>query len=392
MDFDLTKETIPDIPGINLSNYVRDPYSYNPVVYIHKKLVPYANTIENPTLTTTSDKCLQFNHEEHESIFRTKLVNPNKDPLVEQTIKFAKDLIPLTIPPSTDAFPDPLYLIKTKKCQKRKKTECNCEKETNATYQKTKDVTDLSKSRNLCSGRESLSRSSNNNTLDDIQENRSLNCSSSDLSEKRNVKREKFLHKCKQNDVQMIASESFEALAENLNSTGDAKIKIHLMNEKDKSLLCESIKTPVIKAIRECIQEIHNTDATNFGWQNMIENTSQKVEIILEKLEKIEKKLESFYDRTKIPKMSKLEELEQDVITRDSTSEEELVQIHLARKTKSKLVRTLSPNQEETEDGSSRKMDRGELPSCFQSSSQLNIRPENPSRLPARFCWTDIGK
>ncbi|CAK1550794.1 unnamed protein product [Leptosia nina] len=386
-----------DIPGIDLSKYVRDPRSYNPILYIHKKLLPYAKNEIKIQDCKKVDKGIQFDHEKFQPKYKTKIINHNNDPVVEQTIKFAKEIIPITIPPSTDASTEPIYFIKSNKCQKRKKTDSKLHQKNNAACEKERShnfTDEVNKTNQTFSGRESLSRSSHNNTIDDIQENRSFSCSLSEHSEKRNLKREKFLQKCKDNDVRMIASESFEALAENLNSSGDAKIKIHLMNGKDKSLLCESIRTPVIKAIRECILETQNTSEVNFELKNIqstVKNNTHKLDIILEKINNIEKKLELLNDGVRMPKISKLEELEQDVILRDSTSEEELAQIHFNKKKKVKVI-TLSPKHEEVEiEDSVRKLDRGEFPSQFQSSSQLNVRSENPSRIPARFCWTDVG-
>ncbi|CAG4986828.1 unnamed protein product [Colias eurytheme] len=405
-------DSIHEIQGINLSNYVRDQRSYNPVVYIHKKYLPSTPYFQDKSPERkTSDKCLQYNQEKNHGHYKTKVINHINDPVVEQTIKFAKDIIPLTIPPSTNDSTNPVYYnIKTKKVPKRKKHEGNLEHDKDVTYEKEKPKTannfkdEKVRSLHSFSTRESISRSSQNNTLDDINENRSLCCSLSEFSEKKNLKRERCCHKSKHNDVHLIASESFEALAEQLNTSDDAKIKIHLMNEKDKGLLCESIRTPVIKAIQECILDLHKTNDANVDLQYIqrnVQNNTQKLEYILEKLASIERKVELFNDHIKNKdkekvKISKLEELEQDVITRENSSEEEVAQIHFGKRRKSKsVVVALSPKQEEDEtedDKSIEIMDRGEGLGQFQQTANVGVRTDRPGRIPARFCWTDANK
>ncbi|XP_050674473.1 uncharacterized protein LOC126971991 [Leptidea sinapis] len=219
--------------GVDLSNYIRDPNSYNPVVYIHKKYYPGYNHKDSNAIQKvkhTLDKSIQANLKNKSRQIITEIINDNHhDPVLEQTIKFAKDIIPLTIPPSEDDSQNSIkYTIKTcKKCRhlKRSKPPPH-EKDVTIEKEKSKKVcksfVNLKfKNKDSFSGKDSSNFSSQNNTLDDINENHSICCSLSEISEKKHLKRDRR-SKSKQSNM----PNSVEALAtENINTTNEVKLK-----------------------------------------------------------------------------------------------------------------------------------------------------------------------
>ncbi|XP_034835305.1 uncharacterized protein [Maniola hyperantus] len=420
MDSSLYAE-IKNIYGIDLSDYYVEKNSHNPLVYIHKKYLtkndagPYLerrNTNQN-----INDKCQQFDYDRlHTETHKTKVITSEyKDPLVDQTIKFAKDIIPITIPPSTNLAKPCCYAVKSCKKIKRKhepqEYTSNIKQPIDAKFDKEKSKLTLNLKQRKCNkNKDSLSTTSathfsENNTIDDINENQSLSYSLSELSEEKPIK-EVCIEKNNKNNLQnpkLVASESFEAIAaEYMNASAESKIKIHLMNEKDKLLFCENIRSPVLKAIKECY-ELNNQNHLNSEIKNVnktIQCHATKIDNILEKLACIENKLDLLVKpkeslKIEVIKASKLEELGQDIGGfKEESSEEELACVNFSTKSRSKHTPVSPMYNEKDAERDYQSVDdlaRGEnVPEYFKpSTSQLGIMPERSNRIPARFCWTD---
>ncbi|CAH2089192.1 unnamed protein product [Euphydryas editha] len=397
--------------GIDLSDYFLDKSSYNPVVYIHKRYLPKESNANN---TEKTINVLEKQDKSH----RTYIINKDscksnineRDPLIEQTIKFAKDIIPLTIPVNTDLSENPVYYtIKSSKKTKRKHEPC-AHKSNYIKNAKNKEKlkhemeSQHNIKRNKVSVEDSLSRSSQNNTIDDTNENRSFCCSSETSDQKHLKELHENENKNKRRHIRKIVpSETFEAFASEYISTNDSNIKIHLMNEEEKHMLCESISGPIVKSIKEILLEHNNQSETRrdiICAHKSIENQSNKLDNILEKLTHIENKIDKFTEdycnrpechKTTI-KTSKLEEIGKDIMNMKDilSSEEELAQVDFLTKRRVKTASVTSMNVKdkyETEDDFS----KGEnIPEHYKAStSKIEIIPERPNRIPARFCWTD---
>ncbi|XP_026740061.1 101 kDa malaria antigen-like [Trichoplusia ni] len=443
------KPALKEINGVNLANYFPHQRSFNSVVFIHKKFLDEPK-YELPTLKSKKEKKLkgdksqQFNSEKNTELSKArtyKVDNGNvNDSVLEQTIRFAKNIVPLVIPPSEDKLPV-YYTIKTAKKHKKKEKmpqeptfephemayPRNEGKKVIETYRKVR--------KESFSVRESVSHCSNN-TLDDLNINQSISCSFSEVSEKKYHKKEKeksHSHSHSKKHIEapkVVVSESFEAIA--TENAGDSRIKIHLMTDKDKSFLTDSIKVPVLNAIRDCIAELNgnsNTEITTV--QKTIKCNTQKLDTILDKLACIEQKLdaqekklaaqekerekqrerEREKEREKerenlikqvqekkveskvqvsAAKPSKLEELGADLIEikEDYSSEEELHQELLDRRSKSVVVDFMPDDKS---DRKTESLGGGEVGST-RASSSVGIKPDRPNRIPARFCWTDVAR
>lgn len=420
-----SKPTPNEINGLNLANYFPHQRSYNSVVYIHKK---YLDDYKSPEIRKEKnklkkekkhklvDKHQQFNCDKNTEVStnnRTYKVNNNNcDHVLDQTIRFAKNLVPLVIPQSDDKLPV-YYTIKTSrkhKMKERKPQETSFDNhgaekgETKKVYETYRKV--RKESYNV---RESISQGSSN-TLDDLNINQSLSCTFSEVSEKKYHKKDRSHHKKLNNGSKVVVSESFEALAtENL---GESKIKVHLMNEKDKHLLSDSIKAPILTALKECISDISNcNNASEISEvQKILKCNTTKLNTILEKISAIEKKLNSQplrrHSETRVSenkslpavqkvqtileaKASALEELEEDLIEskEDYSSEEELHQEMLYRRSKSVVTELVS---EEKLEAKLPILGGGEVTGGLKDNS-TGVKPDRPNRIPARFCWTDAA-
>lgn len=303
-----------EINGINLDNYVAQQRSYNSVVYVHKKYLEEIKSLEQKAQEAKTkkekinkkekhqDKCQQFTSvsiPDNRFKSKTTKISCNNNTVLDQTIKFAKDIVPLVIPPDENKS-NVYYTIKTTKKHKRKeKKRLDSSFERPELAQKREDPKKLIETfrkvkKESFSVHDSVSHSSSN-TLEGLNIDQSLCCTFSEVSEKKYYKKDKHHSKKPRHEQKFTISESFEAVATE-NIGGDARIKIHLMNEKDKHFLSETIKEPVLKAIRNCILELNNnnTNAEFPAMQKYIKCNSQKLDNILDKLTFIENKLERF--------------------------------------------------------------------------------------------------
>ncbi|XP_061384131.1 uncharacterized protein LOC116771641 [Danaus plexippus] len=427
MDLTNIEQTV-GINGVNLSEYFPVKNSYNPVIYMHKKFlskerktnrestkVEKQNSQNEVKKNKKQDKSEQFDFDKiKRETYKTKTKYADyKDPLIEQTIKFATDIIPLTIPPSTNDVSNPVYYtIKPSQRIKRKREHCqqnlNHYKDVTFNKQKSKSTIKIvDKDKYKCneesfSARESVSRSSKSNTLDDINENKSLCFSLSESTERKHCNKEDNDKRNKKNDHQKITvSESFEAIAEDYMDTSDAKIKVHLMNDKEKQSLYENIRAPVVRVIKQCFTELQSNNEGNLDLQCLhtaIQSQETKLDRIMGKLDKFEEQLDLFgkilleKSKKKIVKSSKLEELSQDIIeeNNDISSEEELAEVTFMKKRKEVPAPIITMVSEK--EGGNRVDDlaKGEnVPKNYEASGQTSVRPDRLNRIPARYCWTD---
>uniref|UniRef100_A0A2H1W303 SFRICE_002796 n=1 Tax=Spodoptera frugiperda TaxID=7108 RepID=A0A2H1W303_SPOFR len=411
------KPSVKEVNGINLANYFPHQRSYNSVVYIHKKYLDEQNAPEvkkekvKPKKERKSkhDKCQQFNSEKNTEISNNnrtyKISGNNNDSVLEHTIRFAKNIVPLVIPQSDEKLPVYYTIKSSKKHKKREKKPQESFEHREQAYEKSEPKKVIETYRKVrkesFSVRESISSS---NTLDDLNINQSLTCTLSELSEKKFRKKETHSIKKSHNAPKITVSESFEAIA--TENQGDSKIKIQLMNDKDKNVLTESIKMPILSAIKECISELSNSQHNNemTTMQRILKCNTSKLDTILEKIARIEKRLEvcslekkvSLTDRkasstvlTPSSKPSALEQLEEDLVEdkEDYSSEEELHQEMLDRRSKS-AVTELTPDEKSGIKDSS--LGAGEV--GFKEPPIVGIKPTRPNRIPARFCWTDTAR
>lgn len=320
----------------------------------------------------------------------------NNDSVLHQTIRFAKNLVPLVIPPS-DGSDQVFYTIKTcTKCKKKDHDEENCEKLDDATFEKKKSKKLIEtfkrqkKTHRDNFSTESATQSSISNTLDDSNINQSLSCTTSELSDKREkCHKNTEYNKRKKRDSNMFRiSESFEGLATELNDAGDTKIKIHLMTEKEKKDLSESIQMPIINAVNDCVKNLNDTQMKNDikAIQELVIKNSKKLDSILDRLACIENHLsnEKASPRSPNPKArkpSRLEQIGEDILHEtEYSSEEEMPK----RDRQSDGITVLMHRDKKTEN-----LGCGELLEN-KSSTSVGVRTER-NRLPARFCWTDAG-
>ncbi|XP_063894208.1 uncharacterized protein LOC135117832 [Helicoverpa armigera] len=412
---------VKEINGVNLANYIPHQRSHNSIVFIHKRYFDdnkhneakkEKNKPKKDLKQVKYDKSQQFNSDKNTEVSnnnRTYKISNTNDSVLDHTIKFAKTLVPLVIPPSEDNLPV-FYTIKsTKKHRKKEKKPQETSFEHPApTYDRTepkKVIETYRKVRKDFSVKETASHCSTN-TLDDLNINQSLCCTFSEVSEKKYHKKEKC-HTKKHHDKQkFIVSESFEALA--TETPGDSKIKIHLMNEKDKNYLSDSIKTPILTAIRECISELSNcnSDSGLTTVQKILKCNTSKLDTILERITCIEKRLDirdnekktdlQAIEKKLLPriqmsrsKTSALEELEEDMTEtkEDYSSEEELHQEMLDRRSKSAVIELVSEDRSEKKASS---LGGGEVGGMKEST--IGIKPDRPNRIPTRFCWTDAAR
>ncbi|XP_047996964.1 uncharacterized protein LOC125234667 [Leguminivora glycinivorella] len=269
----------PDLPakeinGINLENYYPSQRSCNSVSYIHKKF--FSNTkeavpevpdvgsnIENGDLKTReSVKKIK------QKIFKQKSNKTNRDieetsvcndEVLGQTIRFAKNIVPIVIPPNANDRSPVYYTIKTSRKSRLKNNKSGDYPVTqdSKTYRKQqeKKVIETFRKENYKSHTESFSHESiSRSSVENIVISQSLNSTVSELSERKVRKTRR--HEKRMNSSHVAASESLEALAtEILQTSGEAKIKIHLMDDTAKDLFYESVRIPVIEAIRESVAE-----------------------------------------------------------------------------------------------------------------------------------------
>lgn len=408
-----------EMNGIDLANYYPEKISCDSVVYVHKRFLKgrkeklkktkedkkgkKEKTIKEKKKTKV-DKGQQFN-----GIFSTDdAKEKNNESVLEQTMQFAKNIVPLVLPPRKERSLSPVYYTVTASKKYKKKT-IQPENHENVTYKREQCQKIIESFRNDKTGqKESLSVketiSLSSNTLDEIQINPSLCCSLSDISEKHRMKHER---KHKHDLKKFVASESFEAMANEILNTGDSKIKVHLMNESDKNIMAENIRAPIMNAIRECVSELKSVSELNkelYIVKTFINTNTQKLDSISETLVSIEKRLDDHIissakaiqskPKTPSPKVQKskastLELLSKDIVhVSDESDIDQQEIISAKRKARAKTaVIQLTPRQKEKQI---------EISACGEAtanilsmSSQMGAKP---NKIPARFCWTDAGR
>ncbi|XP_063830528.1 uncharacterized protein LOC135079843 [Ostrinia nubilalis] len=427
------------VNGINLANYFPNRRSNNTVVYFHKRFLPDTkeekvqdikkdikpNNVKCKKKKTSNnikhDKSQKHNSETaNQQTFKYENIEvvPFTNSALEQTIKFSKNLVPLVIPQPKESLESPvIYTVKTSRKHKKqdKKRECSIEKDVTYNKDHLKNFEDKNRKRRKenYSARESIDPSSQN-TLDDIHININQSCSFSESTEVKFHKRESSNNKISNDNSQkFFISNSFEALANGSVSDGN-KIKIHLMNETDKTQFRESIRNPIVNTIRDYLSQINGNDSLNNDLntvKKVLLSNSQKLDDILAKLACIEKKIENNAKQTnktqKTPRVqsamaSKLEELGQDIVEvkeHEISDEEDLTEEYnnmLRRRRNGGKSVVVEIKPKEKDDKKNESLACGEeVPGPLNetsSVSQLGIKPDRPSRLPARFCWTDVDR
>lgn len=428
------------INGINLANYFPNRRSYNSVVYFHKRLL--RDTKEDKpkdikkdeksdkgkskkkktNINIKHDKSQQFNSETmNQQNYRYKTMEsaPHNNSVLDQTIRFAKNLVPLVLPKESVPI---FYTIKsTKKHRKREKKPRESSIERDVTYNKytlkKPDEKKPKKSHKDNSYRESIGVSSQN-TLDDVHININQSCSFSESTEVKFHKKASNLYKVtSENSQKILISNSFEALA--TESMGDCnRIKIHLMNDADKNQFNESIQNPIINTIKDYLTHsvINTNKDLNIDLKNvqkLAKANSKKLDDILEKLTCIQKEIDTHAKQTTeaaVPraqsanKASRLEELERDIIevkehqtSEDEDFSEEYNNLLKRRRNRGKSV-VVAIEEKEKEGKDENKTDSlacgEEIPGPMNATSisQLGVKPDRPNRIPARFCWTDADR
>ncbi|XP_073954061.1 uncharacterized protein [Choristoneura fumiferana] len=413
----MASELPAEVNGINLADYFPSTRSYNSVVYVHKKF--FNDHKEKAPIADISDKIENIEPIQKEckkKYKKDKLKNKvsndeknhnqtsvNNDEVLGQTIRFAKNIVPIVIPPNQDTSPV-YYTIKTSR--KSRVTKCkprDSDLTHDLTYEKQQRKKIIEtfrkekyKSHTECYSHESVSRSSKSNTSENIIINHSLCCSFSEISEEKHNRLRKV---SKKPEKRLMASESFEALAtELLNTSGDANIKIHLMNDTAKDLFYASIRNPVIEAIKESVSEIitHKGSPECKVVHKYVQCHTQKLDNILDKLTCIEKKLNCADEKVKTQNVkvfkSALEEIGEDIIENEDMSEDEDVSNAYSALEQRKVrcpsgVTKLSPIQKNLE----KELNIGggeEMPGA-KTSVTPKVLSDRPNRIPARYCWTD---
>lgn len=372
-----------EINGINLDNYFPCQRTCDTVLYVHKDVLKKEE--EEKAKRAKAKKKVKINHQTNTNEF-----NRNES-VMEQTVRFAKHLAPIILPPNEGGNTPIFYTVETcSKCKRKdKKKEVQNKNDDDATYKKKKCKEIIESYRNerthnrQHSTTESVTQTSQSNTLDDLN-NPSLNCTISEQSNKRaKYNKNELNSKRKRNKDKFVISESFEAVATEYAEADDTRIKVQLMNNAEKNAFCDSIKSPVLNAIREYISEFSNTEVKEEVKivQRTVKNNADKLDKILDRLAYIEKHLQNT-EHTKVRKSprqcikaSTLEQLGEDIDDDKSLDEEFEV-----KRSKSKY-----------EDNRVDNLGCGEVVSMRPSSS-VGVKTERTNRIPARYCWTDANK
>lgn len=386
---------------------------------------------------TKVDKCQQFASDViraeipiyQDSGVRVGVKNDTNNSVLEQTMQFAKNIVPIVIPPTKDQYPMYYAIKATKKCKKQTKVPENSEGTQDITYKKEKSrkvgtYRSERVGKESFSVKETISYSSRSDTLNEIHLDQSLCCSFSDASEQKHKKKGK---KEKRDSQKFAVSESFEALASNYCNNGDTKIKVHLMNDTDKSLLADNIKMPILNAIKDCIIDINKReiDEVITTVHKFIKCNTQQLDNIMKKVTCVERKIDDylikeiesdnpnpmlptitlpptsvpnvqkFHKEFKLAKLSALERLEDDIleVNVNSEGEEEFLQsIDLtARKNVKSKSAVTQIKDKATECVDKKEENKSEI-GCGETAiaAGMGARPNN--RPPARYCWTGVAR
>ncbi|XP_026320789.1 uncharacterized protein LOC113230896 [Hyposmocoma kahamanoa] len=433
--------------GIDLSNYFPSERYFNSVVYIHKKFLKPKEKKEKDKVNdkekkpkklkkTKADKCQQFASDViraeipiyQDSGEHIGLKNDIHNSVLGQTMQFAKNIVPIIIPPTKEQCPVYYAIKATKKSKKQAKVPENFDGTQDITYKKEKSrKVETYRSERVgkesFSVKETISYSSRSDTLNEIHLDPSLCCSFSDASEQKHQKKRK---KEKKDSQKFIVSESFEAFASKYCSHGDTKVKVHLMNDTDKSLLADNIKVPILNAIRDCIKDINKreTDEVITAVYKFVQCNTQQLDNIMEKVTRVEKKVDEYFIKekelicpklvlptatmpaAKLPsarsekfskeikqqKLSALERLEDDILDANSEGEEEFLQsIDLTARRKVKSKSAVMEITDKAADGVQRTEENMSEIGCGETLIATGMGAR-PNRLPARYCWTGVAR
>lgn len=432
--------------GVDLANYFPSERYFNSVVYTHKKFLKPKKIIEKDKVSEKekkpkkvkikkADKSQQFSSDiiraeipiYQDSGLRVGLNNDINNSVLEQTIQFAKNIVPIVLAPTKDQYPMYYTINATNKSRKKTKAPENLERTQDITYKKEKSrKVETYRSERVAkesfSVKETISFSSRSDTLNEIHLDPSLCCSLTDASEQNHQKKERKEKRGKK----FIVSESFEALATEYCDNGSTNIKIHLMNDTDKSLLADNMKMPILNAIKECIKEINKreTDEVITTVQKFVKCNTQQLDNIMEKVTCVERKIDEYFiiekepvqSKIKLPtatlpaaalhalpetfrkevqqsKWSALEQLEDDILEVNVTSEgeEEFLQsVDLSARRKV-MCKTAVTQMIDNATGSEKKEEKKSEIGCGEIATGTGMGAR-PNRLPARYCWTGVAR
>ncbi|CAG5015117.1 unnamed protein product [Parnassius apollo] len=335
------------------------------------------------------------------------------DSMIEQTVKFAKNIIPRVIPPSREYSPTSVfYTIKTSKKLGKKLSKFSginnehCNKFNKITPKAVAKKAKEEKVR-VYSAVDVSSHSSPDNTLDEFHINQSSNFSLSESFDndpnKIPLDKRKRKHDAR---LKGNPSESLEAIATEVNASNQVEIKISLMNDSEKNKFIESLRAPVINSFKEHLNELNIPLSKDLEtMKKMLASNTQKLDHMVQILGNIENKIMRYSDKTmKIimspknisSKASRLEELAGDLTELKEgtiTDDEEYYERDTIKPmiTKSAVI-TMSPNYQNNErDNKNENVGYGDSATIHlnAASSQLGVKPDRPNRIPPRFCWTD---
>lgn len=431
-----------------MANYFPSERYFNSVVYIHKKFLEPEERLKKDKnkekvcekekkpkklKTTKADKCQQFASDVirteipiyHDNGLRVGINNDMNSAVLEQTIQFAKNIVPIFMPATKEPCPVYYTINATKKCKKQRKAPENLERTQDITCkkEKSKKVETYRSDRvakESLSVKETISYSSRSDTFNEIHLDPSLCCSFTETSEHKHQKKEK---KDKRAGQKLAVSESFEALATQYCNNGDTKIKVHVMNDTDKNLLADNIKMPILNAIKDCIKEVNKRqiDEVTTTVQKCFKCNTQQLDNIMQKVTCVEKKIDEYFNKEhelvkpklKLPtatlpaevaefsdifhkeiprpKSSALEQLEDNIFEVNDTSEGEeefLKSVDLSARRKAMCRRTV---MQITDDSFEKKEDKKSEVGCgeIESGTGMGARP---NRIPARYCWTGVAR
>lgn len=343
-------------------------------VYIHRKYLKYYKDIGRK-----SKKKEKFDKAERQNTNPKKNKTLIHDSILEQTVRFAKSLVPAAIPPSRDKSPV-YYTIKASKGHRKKSKPENNDLREKDKMTKKKEGKKVKEriSKDNFNANEFLTPSESN-TLDDLQLNQSMTCTDSETFDAKYKKdKENTVH----SKIKNINSVSVQKIR---NVDGDTEIKALVMNESDINTLAESIQEPILNALKGCLGDIKALackDNMKSLQTHLLCNT-QKLDNILVTLACIEKKLDAHIEKTtvrNVVKSSRLEELSKDVIKEELSSEEELLEVN---RDNSDVVEFIyNDNVIKGNLGCGEVQDK-------KTSASVGVKTDRPNRIPARFCWTD---
>lgn len=413
------------------------------MVYFHKKfltknsgstLKPDDNKFYNVSTNIPSERVLdkkevKGKHQKAENNVKTHHTSKDKrkhiqvnESILQQTMKFAKDIVPLVMPPSVDGSKEAYYTVKSVKHKRTKNKDK--EKTDNIQNNDTKScIETYRKDRCFKESSTVIEGTGRMSSLQELKLSESLNCSLSEISNHNNKKkhhthREQTTSKAytQRNVTKLVASDSLQALAEgiNLSAASGNQIQLHVMTDQDKSLLTEGVRNAVIRAVNDCIEEISKCKGTPkelMSVQKTVKYNSDKLDHILDRLSNIEVGIakavkEQTYikpiatetkvllrHKAKEANISTLEQLGEDILEKNISECEDNVETFNSYDTN--IIHKLEPVKIQTVKAKSEIGNQGcgeEIPMPGTSSTdQCDTRQERTNRIPTRYCWTDVN-